>query len=131
MSEQLPASKTYTLEQVQKVLREIVDQVRKNKIERVTRVALNFRGTSPEVSIHAGYKLLGRHQPHVWSDRPYSEKSNKILATFKLRVDGCPIHQFNVTTGVILPEFHGEDHLNELSDRLQQVVGEHLFSKRN
>lgn len=111
-------------------LKEIVNQVKSNNIDRINKVCLRYKGTEPIVTIHSGYKFLGTHQVCAWKNKPYSQKADMILATFKLKFEGTPLTQFNVTTGMILPEYHGEQHLTKMINNVVQIVGSKLFSKR-
>lgn len=122
----VPQQHGYSL--VEDLVKKVISQVRSNEIDQVYKTSFNYRGTHPVVSIHSGFKFLGTHQVCAWKNKPYSSNPNMIIATFKIKVDGNLVMQFNVTTGVMLTDVYGDGAQAILLERIVKAVTEKCIS---
>lgn len=111
---------------IEEMIGKVINQVKSNEIERISKVSFNFRSTSPVVSFHNCFKFLGEHQVCAWKNKPYSSNPKMIIATFKVKIDGNQLMQFNVTTGAMLTEVYGNTERNALIQRIRQAIQDKL-----
>lgn len=123
------APKQYGYTQVEELIKKVINQVKSNEIDRVYKTNFNYRGTQPVVSAHNCFKFLGTHQVCAWKNKPYSSNPNMIVASFKLKVDGNQVMQFSITTGVMLPEFHGTEQQDQLLSKVIESLSEKLVGE--
>lgn len=107
---------------VEDLIKKAINQVKSNDIDRVYKTSFNYRGTHPVVSVHNCFKFLGPHQVCAWKNKPYSTNPNMIIASFKVKVDGNQVMQFNVTTGIMLPEVYGTEAADAMIEKILREV---------
>lgn len=114
---------------IEKLVGEMIKQVRTNKIERVIKHDLYRSIPGATLQAVTGYKLLGPHQVIPWAKPQYQENPNTIITGFKIKFMGECMSRVNVTAGMILPEIHGESHKENLVAVIESNIKE-VFKRR-
>jgi hypothetical protein len=111
---------------VKEKLLEFFEQLRKqvstNQFETVTKFNFNHTTLGYELTARPAYKFLGPNQICAWKTKPYTQRPDMKLGSFKIKLFGEPVGHIVFDVGHILGTKSFNTESKELLDLVNGIV---------